>query len=187
MITCWLYQKIISSRVSARLALPDRARRHAQSCPTCRQYYESATALARQLSLGADNERRPPSPFLHGKIMSAIRAEENLNPQPARARLNWAIPVTAACLFLLAGIVWLLQPAAPSQNLSSSAAVPADQALNVTLPSAAQVGRWTKTLDAPLENETQLVLNDAKTVIHSLANSFLPDNFQASLLENAPR
>jgi hypothetical protein len=143
--------------------------------------------MARQLSLSADNERRPPSPFLHGKIMSAIRAEENLKPQPARARLNWAIPVTAACLFLLAGIVWLLQPAAPSQNASRSAAVPTAQALNVTLPSAAQVGRWTKTLDAPLENETQLVLNDAKAVIHSLASSFLPDNLQASVLGNAPR
>ena len=34
--------------------------------------------MARQLFLSADDERRPPSPFLHGKIMSAIRAEENL-------------------------------------------------------------------------------------------------------------
>jgi hypothetical protein len=187
MITCWLYQKIISSRVSTRRALPDRARRHAQSCPTCRHSYESATAMARQLSLSADGERRSPSPFLHGKIMSAIRAEENLKPQPARARVNWAIPVAAACLFLLAGIVVMLQPAAPNQNVSRSAAVPAAAALKVTLPSAAQVGRWTTTLDAPLENETQLVLNDAKTVIHSLASSFLPDNLQASVLENAPR
>jgi predicted anti-sigma-YlaC factor YlaD len=171
--------------VDAHTALPDWTQRHAQSCPGCRQFYESAKTLAQQLSASVDKERLP-SAFLHGKIMSAIRAQENVELQPARGRLVWAIAVGTACV-LLAGIVWLREPTAPGQNKSGPTSVPAELALNVSVPSATQVGQWTKTFDGPLENETQLVLNDAKAAFDSLKSSLLPDNLVASSPESPLR
>jgi hypothetical protein len=94
--------------------------------------------------------------------------------------------LAAACL-LLAGIVWLRKPTVPGQNEFGLKSVPAGLALNVNVPSATQVGQWTKTFDGPLENETQLVLNDAKAAFDSLKNSLLPENLVASSPESSLR
>ena len=116
-------------------------------------------------------------PFLHAKIMSAIRAETEpaLKPRPTRQFAASAFILTTACVLLLAGIIWMRQPAITGQGPSAPAPALPDLAFNVALPSAAQVNQWTTALDAPLEKETQLVLNDAKNALNSLKNSFLPE------------
>jgi hypothetical protein len=57
---------------------------------------------------------------------------------------------------------------------------PTELALKVNLPSVAQLDHWTTRLDAPLEQETQLVLLDARTALDTLARSFVPEGFLAT-------
>src|SRR6185295_13021631 len=127
--------------------------------------------MGRALSASAEGERRPSPAFLHGKIMSAVRAAEPGEAPPVRGRLAWAVAV--ACL-LFAGLVWLRRPAAPVPNAGG----PTELALNVSLPAAARVDQWP--LDRALEQETQFVIADAKAAIDSLKNSFLPDAAEGS-------
>ena len=185
MITCWLCQKTVSSRIDANSVLPQWALNHLHHCPACRAAHESAMALAWQLSSAVDHHRRSASPFLHGKIMSAVRSMDKTEPQTGRSRLVWATAAGMMCL-VAASMVWLRQPPLPDQNASKSTSAPAELALNMTLPSAAQVDQWTKTLDEPLEQETELVLRDATAAINILARGFLPEDLLASSTETAP-
>jgi hypothetical protein len=185
MTTCWLCQRIVSSRIDANTALPKWALNHMQHCSACRESYESTIALAQQLSATANAQRLSPSPFLHGKIMSAVRSSQNAESQPEPSRrLAWAMAV-GMMLLLAAGIVWLRHPPLTDENASKSPATAPQLALNVNLPSVAQVDQWTKTLDAPLEQETKLVFRDATVAIDTLARGFLPEDILASSTETA--
>jgi hypothetical protein len=186
MITCWFFQRIVSIRLDANSALPAWVRNHIHQCPACRESYESATALIQQLSSTAKDQKRVASPFLHGKIMAAVRSRENVQveAQRGRSRVGWRMAAGTVCL-VAASILWLRLPFRPGQNAAKTTASPAELALNVNLPSAAQVDQWTKTLDAPLEQETKLVLRDATAALNTLARGFLPEDLLASSTEPA--
>jgi hypothetical protein len=141
-------------------------------------------AMAQRLSAGAGGERRDLPPFLQGKIMSAIRSEGDAPRQPVAARLGWAMAFAAACV-VAAGVFWLRRPPAVHELAIKSAPAPAQAVVNVdTPPPPVRVDEWIKTSEAPLENETQLVLDDAKTAMNTLAKSFLPDDLLASSAKN---
>jgi hypothetical protein len=46
--------------------------------------------------------------------------------------------------------------------------------MTLNLPSVAPIDTWANTLDKPLDNEMQFVLDDAQTAIKYLQKSFLP-------------
>ena len=186
MITCWFCQRIVSIRLDANSALPEWARNHIHHCPACRESCESATALIRQLSATAKDQKRIASPFLHGKIMSAVRSLEHaqIEAQRGRSRLRWGTAAAMVCL-AAAGMVWLRLPVRPDQNSAKPTASLAEPGLNVKLPSASQVDQWTKIFDAPLEQETKLVLSDATAAINTLARGFVPEDLLASSTEPA--
>jgi hypothetical protein len=115
--------------------------------------------------------------------MSAIRAENGGAPEPARLRLGWAMALGATCVLVI-GIVWLRPAQAPNRIAIESTSAPAQQVLKVSL-NAAQVDRWVETSEAPLENETKLVLDDAKTAMNTLAKSFLPGELLTSASQRA--
>jgi hypothetical protein len=186
MIPCWLRQRIVSMSFEGNAELPEWARRHLHRCPRCRETCEAAKAIARQLSVTASAQRRPASPFLHGKIMSAVHSVEHVEPRLGYSPLGWAIGLGAVCL-VAASMLWLRQSPVPIRNASKSIAPAAEFALNVRLPSAAQVDQWTQTLDAPLEQETKLVLRDATAAIDTLARGFLPEYLLASSEQPAQR
>jgi hypothetical protein len=119
--------------------------------------------------------------LLHGKIMSAVRSEENTGRRPTATRLGWAMAASAACA-MAAGIVWLNRPPTPQQIVIKPTPVSAQQVASV--PAPAQVDQWLKTSEAPLENETKLVVNDARTAMNTLAKSLLPDDLLGSSAKN---
>jgi hypothetical protein len=173
---CRLHQKIILSRLDENSALPRRAQRHLKSCPSCRQAFESARATGRALSVDSPENNLEPSPFLHGKIMSAVGAERGQSGRPRPDFARWALPIVAATFcVIIAGTVWTRRTPAPAGNPSAARWAPTEPALKMRLPNEAQMNQWSAALDAPLEQETQLVLNDAKAALDSLKNSFLPD------------
>jgi len=171
MITCRFFEKWVSWNADANPALPRWAQRHMQSCSACREFYGSMRFTAQGLSAGAEGERQPPPPFLRAKILSAIRAQENAKPQSTGAQLRWGLTIGTACV-LLASLVWLHRPVAPVKSASQSGPVP--KALTLNLPDVARVDAWMNTLDQPLDNEMQFVLDDAQTAIKYLQKSFLP-------------
>jgi hypothetical protein len=179
MITCWLNRTILSSHIDGNTALPEWVNDHVRGCGKCRGFYESAMLLAQRLSSDVNTGREPAPPFLHAKIISTLRVTERREVQPGRGRLAWATALGLACLFA-AGMLWLSQPRVPARIARSPVTSPTELALKVNLPSAAQLEGWTTSLDAPLEQETQLVLLDARTAIDTLARSFVPEDFLAA-------
>jgi len=173
MIACRIYQKIISTKAEADAGPPGWMQEHLRDCAVCREYYENSKRLVCQLLAGAVDQRQTPSRFLHPKIMNAVRSHGEMQLQPARGVLAWAMVAGAACLIAAAAIWWRQSPVA-----DSSASVPArtEPTTNVYLPTVAQVDQWTKDLDSPLERETQLVLSDANDALTSLARNFLPED-----------
>ncbi len=109
--------------------------------------------------------------------MSAVRSLENTEHQPRVSRLGWAVALGLVCLFA-AGLFWPRQ--ANVMDNPAQKSTPVELALNVDLPSPAQVAQWTKKLDAPLEDESKLVLGDAQAALNSLARGFVPENLLAS-------
>src|SRR5690242_6516371 len=138
MITCWLSQTILSSRIDENTPPPAWVSNHIHGCGKCRGFSESARALAEQLSSTANMERKPAPPFLHSKIISALRAAERPKRQQRHARLAWTAAVGFACL-LTGSVVWLRQPPRPAQVASNSLRTPTEPALKVNLPSMAQL------------------------------------------------
>lgn len=108
--------------------------------------------------------------------MSAVRS---LEPEPRVSRLSWAVALGLVCLFA-AGLFWQRQPRVLDNEAQKTNSTPVALALNVNLPSPAQVAQWTKKLDAPLEDESKLVLGDAQAALNSLARGFVPENLLAS-------
>lgn len=166
---------MISSQVDANATLPGWAQKHVEHCPTCRQFHASATAMAQRLVRDKERERCLPPRFLHGKIMSAVRAQESMESRSAFQRLTWQVVASVVCLLLLAGIFWMPRPTKPNESVPRAALGQVELSFNVTLPTAAQMDQWAKTLDEPLETEMQLVINDARVAIHSLKNSFVTE------------
>ncbi len=190
MITCFYYRGIIRNSLDAGRALPVPAQNHIQKCLSCRKAYESEKRVVRELLGAAGTLQKSASPFLHARIMSSIaRADRAVDFNQTRGKSIWAVGLAAACV-IMAGVIWLRQPAPTTQppqelvtHMYRPAQFPIDLTLGVKLPDGNQVRQWTGKLDEPLETEMKMVVGDAKTVINSLAENFLPEKMKNSLLE----
>jgi predicted anti-sigma-YlaC factor YlaD len=189
MIECRICRITIAGRTDAVDELPGWAQEHLKRCAACRAHYQAATTVPQLLSVGAKHQRHSPSPFLHGAIMATVRSQANSQRQPANTRLVWALMAGAACL-VMAVLAWVSQfSSSPASEKSPPVTIanPGELAVDMTLPSAAQVEQWTRTLDTPLEHETQLVLSDATAAIDTLARNFLPQDLLRSSADNKER
>ena len=92
LLTCWLTRRIIPHRVDDHLLLPGWARLHVEHCGKCRRCYELEMEIVRQLSVGSDQRKMVPGPFLHSKIMRAINEERaGDNRLPASSQWGWSM------------------------------------------------------------------------------------------------
>jgi hypothetical protein len=176
MIKCWYHRQIISHSVDARVSLPDATRAHVRNCRACRVHHETESEIARQLSAAAGAGDREPSPFLHARIMSSIAGERSGAERP---RLVRALPValTAACV-LIAVRLWIdhsRPPGGVDGAVTVAERAPTETSLTVKWPDELDLGELTVKLDEPLQKEMQLVVNDTKTAMDSLARNFVPD------------
>jgi len=186
MIRCWLSRNILSIRIDENRPPPEWVCNHVHGCQECRGFYELAISLAEQLSSVAKTAKGPAPPFLQARIMSTLRASERREVGRTCGRFAWATALGLACL-LTAGIVWLHPPPAPTKIANNPVATPVELAPKVNLPTVTQLDSWTKSLDTGLEQETQLVLLDARSAIDTLARSFVPEDFLASASESERR
>ena len=186
MIACWKIRRTISNCVDAGVSLPAATQEHIAHCSACRDQYQSESAIARQLAADAAAHKREVSPFLHAKIMASIH-----NPQHEtvgyRSRLApfWSLALGTACV-LLAGIVWLRNPALlhpPTPHLANNQKPAAtESALAIEWPKQFALRDLPARLDEPLETEMDRVVKDTRTAMNSLADNFLPEPLRASLL-----
>jgi len=141
----------------------------------------------------ADRHRLAPSPFLRGKVMASLsRSGNNIAPPVAGPLSSWrqrilnggVVVWTAALILISASILSVLflrtLQYRTHQRTESSAVVfhTATQQLASIMSSAnaETLFGWSKALDRPLESEIHLVVSDAKTAFHLLAQNFLPEN-----------
>jgi hypothetical protein len=142
--------------------------------------YEVEKGIVQQLSSSSGAGRITAPPFLRARIMFEIRGA----PPGARSRLlrpRWGRAAAAFSFCMLAVLLfWRGGPPVPAlRRAPRAAAQPGLAELSEALkkfPDQKQVSQWIGQIDGSLENEMQLVVDDAKTAYDSLANGFLPGN-----------
>ena len=131
-----------------------------------------------QLSAGSLAGRETAPVFLRARIMLEIRRATFTRSRPLFQRQAAALAAFSVCA-IAALLLWrerqfaLVRRTPPNTGIPQAfAALPGA----IGLPNQTQVSRWIGRIDGPLENEMQLVVDDAKTAYDSLAGSFLPAN-----------
>lgn len=183
MIACHYYRRIIRNSLDADQSLPERAQNHIQACPHCREVYEAELGTVRALRGAPVKESS--SAFLHARIMWSLDRGQTREVQSPWPRLGWAVGVAAVCVIVLA-VGWARQRSrtmARARATQIAMQIDRDLSLIKKLPDGDQVGQWAGKLDEPLETEKKLVINDAKTALNALADSFLPSKVRQSLFE----
>ncbi len=176
---CSFFQSRISRRIDAGESLTPRLQRHVAACVDCRRYYEGQLALTNLLSSQATQNRPGLSPFLHGKIMVAIRRDKT-QPEPAWSRPRWATALAA--LTAIAGVWLVLNQPTPRENISpknmahhsvTNDSPFGDRDLLVAIPKL-NLAAVSAHLDQPFADEANAVIADARSAVQMLARNFLP-------------
>lgn len=180
-LICSYYQWIITNRLDAAQRLPRSAERHLRGCAACREFRALQIEIGRRLSAGAESQRRNPPPFLHARIMAAVKRPSETTAPARKPRL--AMAFGAALVVLTVGLfsvpafrtrpVFTKRSVPPAPSNVQPSTTPSGG--NDSSPTFQAVFQWSKSLDQPLEKEMQSVVTDAKTVIQLLSQNFLPE------------
>jgi hypothetical protein len=172
---------MISANLDAGRALSSHVQHHVQTCPSCRDFYETSLHIGERLAAGARHERMPSPPFLQGRILAAL-SQPQPPPPDGLIRPAWAATALAAALVLMSVWFWRDRSAVPRQaqpavSSSQGSALAVELVVAAArLPAEAKFREWGQKLDQPLETELKSVLHDARTALAGLAHSFLPDH-----------
>ena len=175
---CWLYEKAISRAADAGSQTPAWVNRHLDKCIECRQTYQAHIRLTAALTASAQSQVTSPSPFLHARIMSAL--DEEAGRVKTRGKILQAlrsILIPAFGLFIIGGL-WIWKSESPKSTHQSAVSGLVFKSELFDPPhngvDAAKLLEWSENLDQPLESEIRLVVDDAKSVLSSLSDNFLP-------------
>lgn len=180
---CWIYRHFLSRHLDSGKALPRGLQLHLESCPCCRQEYESQLRVIRQLTADTQGWRQAPSPFLHSRIMGSIAEPVSEPDRPAKSfRFARAYALAGCGVALLLALVLVQRTYLFSPEPESASTAPsllprlAQLAPQLNQAGSQKVVEWTDALERPLEREIQLVLGDARSAARLLADNFLPTN-----------
>jgi len=175
---CWLYEKAISRAADAGSQTPAWVNRHLDKCIECRQTCQTHIRLTAALSASAQSQFTSPSPFLHARIISAL--DQQTGRAETRGRIFQAlrsIVIPAFGLFIIGGLwIWKSESPSSTHQPAGSGLVFMSELLDPPRNGvdAAKLLEWSEKLDQPLESEIRLVVDDAKSVLSSLSDNFLP-------------
>jgi anti-sigma factor RsiW len=180
MRACWFYKIVISHRLDSREGIPGWVDLHVDGCEECARFHRGHRRVIDRLSIGAADalsEREAP-PFLHSRIMSAVRRAE---PEPVRVsfRPAWVAGIAASVLLVGALSLRLLpEPGERHEPTAELAQSSVEQGRSLapvlSMVNGEKLLEMSRNLDQPLEAELQFVMNDARSAIETLANNFLP-------------
>jgi hypothetical protein len=144
--------------------------------------------LTRQLLTTAEAQRALPSPFLRTRILAAIDRSQSNEPVAGwehwwlRLGVRFGAVATFFAAFVIAAVVWRQHtppPRAAVQQPAPSAVTPAlleNLTGRLSRADGQKLLEWSQSLEQPLDQELQSLVNDAKSALGSLARNFLPDN-----------
>ena len=186
---CHLNQWKISRRVDAGDNLPPRLQEHIARCERCRRHFDEQRSVATLLSAHAADARREPPPFLHGKIMAALRHSE-AETKPWFPR--WAVVASVA---LALAAVWFTvnQRAAPDVvaplNLASHSVTNTISPGGGTFPllPSVSLAALNERLEQPFAQEASAVMADVRSSVQLLAQNFVPAEWQRGMRVGAER
>lgn len=172
---CWLNQRRISSRIDDRAPLTGALQQHVSHCAACRSHWESELRVASQLRAPATRDDNAPE-FLHGGIMAAIRNSERDEASTHIPRFATAVAIIA---IVSAFSIWRFRQ---SDGQSTKPAAPLAAAADalpgpISVPPVA-VAALTERIEQPLATEADAVVADAKAALRTLAQNFVPADWQ---------
>jgi hypothetical protein len=175
MKTCWIYRKVISWAADAQSPVPDWAQRHLRACQACEHFHQTEMRLSAALAaVKATGPEFPP--FLHARIMAAIKGAERKPDFQAVVLRRMAVTLGAVAVITAVAAVTMLSLNRDKLPQTQAAAPTISNSVLLDAPDASQLFAWSKKLDQPLETELKAVVNDAKTALASLSDTFLPSH-----------
>lgn len=146
-------------------------------------------SVVRRLKLEAAGQRREPSPYLHGKIMGAVRRSTAPAARRRFGAAGWALGLATGCVLLAVLVVMQTRPPRVEESgapevvlVRTPFPLPSGSAPDLAIINGERLERWGRSFDQPLQNEIQYVLNDARGVLENLAQNFLPSKLRESAL-----
>ena len=180
---CHLNQWKISRWVDAHDDLSPHLQEHIAVCELCRRHFDEQTSVATLLSARAADVRREPPPFLHGKVMAALR-HSDAETKPRFPR--WA--VVASVGLALVAVWFVVNPRAarevvaplnfasrPMTNTISPGGEPFPVLPRVSLAAL------NERLDQPFAQEASALMADVRSSVQLLAQNFVPAQWQRGM------
>jgi len=158
--------------------LPTRIQVHIKSCARCEVFYREQTGVRRQLT-GATNEPSSPPPFLKQRILNEIALEERTASRPIKWRQAGTVAFAAVAV-LLTLIVMDSKPEPVPSQIVNAPLPPEWIKLTTKMTSGESLFRVATNFNQPLQQEMDLVLENAQAVLNSLTKDFVPSTLLAA-------
>jgi hypothetical protein len=184
MITCWIQRRRILAHLDRGGPLPEVLARHLADCPKCRAFHSGQVEMERRLSMAAPGLRKEPPPFLEGRILAALKSGTRMEAEGVGS--SWPflprLATGSVMALLVTGLIWLSWPESqaplPEQETVAQMA-PAPAASGQRMPDLPRLPELGGRFQDPLQQEMNLVMNDARSAADLLARNFIPKTFLA--------
>jgi len=175
---CQWYQFWINRHIDDDSPLSAHVQSHIKTCHRCSALHREQSDVHQQLRAAADGLQSP-SPFLKKRILNEIVGEKDARTNP----IAWRWISGGAFAVILAVVTLLLinpnsDPAPPKSTKLTLA--PEWIELTAKVTSGEHLFRVATNLNQPLQQEMDLVIQNAQAALTFLANDFVPATFLAS-------
>jgi hypothetical protein len=179
---CQWYQFWINRHTDEDSALPAHVQTHIKTCHRCSALHREQSDVHQQLKAAADGLQSPsPSPFLKKRILNEIAGEKTARTNP----IGWRWISGGAFAVILAVVTLFLvnpnpnsEPAPP--KFTKVTLAPEWIELTAKVTSGDHLFHVATNLNQPLQQELDLVIQNAQAALTFLANDFVPATFLAS-------
>lgn len=175
---CQWYQFWINRHVDEDSPLPTHVQTHIKTCHRCGAFHREQSDVRQQLRATPDGLPSP-SPFLKKRILNEIADEKNTRTNPVGWR--W-IGGGAFAIFAAVSTLLLVNPSPEPAPPKFTRVTLAPEWIELTakVTSGEHLFRVATNLNQPLQQEMDLVIQNAQAALTFLANDFVPSTFLAS-------
>lgn len=201
MIACWLTRRKIDWEMDDGAATSAAVEIHLSRCAACEGYRRRQLALVKGLIREARQNSPSPPPFCRASVSpnrngsfgngGDCRTQSTNGGTLPGIKFAWRqalVLCAAAALVVAVGILRPPPGEAPSSSSERIAkAIRFSGGQSLEEAAGRRLQEWAALLNQPLESEIQFLINDARFAMSSLAASFLPEQYLASVAEGGAK